>query len=199
MNKEIIIKELLCNNTQYIKYLKAIRNYSKEDLWIGGGFIRTIVWDYLHHYKVHLTEFIDIDVFYYKPTYTNKDKDIEIEQYLHTQIQNVRWSVKNQARMHIHHKGESQYNSLEDALLKFPDTASTIAVKLDRDDNVIIIAPYGYDDLFNFKVKPTPEFLNNPVKRQRYEQRIKEKQWKKIWPKLVIESNLNNKTTDIQY
>lgn len=196
MNKDKIIRDLLYNNPQYIRYLKAIKDYSKEDLWIGGGFIRTIVWDYLHHYEDHHTEFLDIDVFYYNPSCIIKDKDVEIEHFLHTRIQNARWSVKNQARMHIHHKGELQYKSLEDALMKFPDTASTIAVKLDNNDNIVIIAPYGFDDLFNLKVKPTPDFFKNPVKRQRYEQRINEKQWKQLWPELDIEYTLSHGSTD---
>lgn len=184
--EELLIKKLLCSNKQYISCLKAIRNYSEEELWIGGGFIRTIIWDYQHHYDTP-TEFIDIDVFYYQLACIVKEKDFEIERYLHTQIQNTRWSVKNQARMHMHHKDEKQYDSLEDALFKFPDTASTVAVRLDVKDNIIFIAPYGYNDLFDLKVKPTPTFLNNPDKMLRYRQRIIEKEWKIIWPKLDIE------------
>ena len=89
--------------------------------------------------------------------------------------------------MHVHHKGEKQYSSLEDALLKFPDTASTIAVKIDNNDEICFIAPYGYDDLFELKVKPTPTFLSDPDKMLRYTQRIIEKKWQIIWPKLDIE------------
>lgn len=186
--KEELIKGLLYRNNQFIEYLKAVRNFSEEDLWIGGGFIRTIIWDYLHGHKKN-AEFLDIDVFYFQPSCIIKARDVEIEQFLHTQIQNTRWSVKNQARMHVHHKGESQYASLEDALLKFPDTASTIAVRLDNNNDIKFIAPYGFDDLFELKVKPTPAFINNPEKMQRYRQRIDEKLeiWKELWPKLKIE------------
>lgn len=186
--KEELIKGLLYRNNQFIEYLKAVRNFSEEDLWIGGGFIRTIIWDYLHGHKKN-AEFLDIDVFYFQPSCIIKARDVEIEQFLHTQIQNTRWSVKNQARMHVHHKGENQYASLEDALLKFPDTASTIAVRLDNNNDIKFIAPYGFDDLFELKVKPTPAFINNPEKMQRYRQRIDEKLeiWKELWPKLKIE------------
>lgn len=182
---ELQIEKILYSNNQYIAYLKAIRSYCEEDLWIGGGFIRTIIWDYLHQYNTP-TEFMDIDVFYFQSSCINKEKDIKIEDYLHTLIQNTRWSVKNQARMHLHNN-EEQYYSLRDALMKFPDTASTVAVKMDCRGDVVFIAPYGYEDLFKLIVKPTPVFFNNPDKMQRYRERVIEKEWKRLWPKLEIE------------
>lgn len=185
-DKDGLIRRLLYDNQQFIEYIKAVRTYTKEDLWIGGGFIRSIVWNYMHNKKNILHKSIDVDIFYFQTDCILKEKDVEIEQYLHTVINDVNWSVKNQARMHVHHKGEDQYKSLEDALLKFPDTASTVAVKMDNNDVLSFIAPYGFNDLFDLKVNPTPSFATNPDKIERYEQRIKQKRWQKSWPNLKI-------------
>ena len=184
VNHEEIITRIINNNKQFLAYLQAIRFYTQETLWIGGGFIRTIVWDYEHKHK-YPTEFIDIDVFYYQPNYLQKEKDLEIETFLHKIYPNAHWSVKNQARMHLHNN-EEQYESLEEALKKFPDTASTIAVRLLKDDSFLFIAPYGYKDLFNLDVKPTPICLQSRSYLSKYRKRIIEKGWKKKWKNLKI-------------
>ncbi len=182
--KEKII-EIINNNQQFLDYLKTIRCYTQETLWIGGGFIRTIVWDYCHQHK-YPTEFIDIDVFYYQPNNLQKSQDIIIENYLHRIYPNAHWSVKNQARMHLHNN-DKQYKSLEDALSKFPDTASTIAVRLLDNDEFSFIAPYGFNDLFSLVVRPTPTCQHSSLYLDKYRSRIIQKGWKRKWVKLNIE------------
>jgi hypothetical protein len=182
---KIQILNILEKNNYCISILKFVKQLSEENLWIGGGFIRNIVWDEKHAHKIN-TEFGDIDVFYFNSKCIDKDRDIEIEKALRKIAPNVEWSVKNQARMHLHNN-EAPYISLEDALSKFPDTASSIVVRLSKNSNIEFIAPYGYSDLFNLLVRPTPIFLNNEIKMQRYYQRINEKKWKVKWPNLIIQ------------
>lgn len=185
--RESLIEKLLFGNKMFLSLLDAVRSYKEEELWIGGGFLRTIVWDYLKQYE-NRTEFMDIDVFYYNPNcYLVKSEDTKIEEYLRSVIQNTRWSVKNQARMHIHNK-EKQYTSLHDALMRFPETVSTIAVRLDERNKVNILAPYGYEDLFKFQIRPTPFFLNDPLKMNRYKQRVIEKKWYNLWTDVKYEN-----------
>lgn len=181
---ETLVLNILSRNIKCIAILKFVNQIKDEELWIGGGFLRNIIWDYKHSYLVN-TEFGDIDIFYFNKKCLDKGRDIEIENKLLEISPNIDWSVKNQARMHIHND-EEPYVSLTDALLKFPDTASTTIVRLNENNNIEFIAPYGYSDLFNLLVKPTPYYLKDQTKYQKYIDRVLRKKWENKWPMLKI-------------
>lgn len=181
-SEEIQVINTIRKNLYCMSILKFIQQFFEEELWIGGGFIRNLVWDEMHKHIVN-TEFGDIDVFYFNSNNLEKSRDVEIEYRLREIAPNVEWSVKNQARMHLHNN-DMPYISLEDALLKFPDTASAIVIRLNGNNKFELIAPYGYFDLFNLRVRPTPYFIENKEKMQRYNQRIREKKWKLKWKDL---------------
>jgi uncharacterized protein len=48
------------------------------------------------------------------------------------------------------------YSSSVDAISKFPETAISLGVKLDEKDDIILVAPWGVNDVINLEVKPTP-------------------------------------------
>ncbi|WP_312788923.1 nucleotidyltransferase family protein [Sphingobacterium sp.] len=180
------ILSILEENKKCLSILKFVSQIKDEELWIGGGFIRNIIWDHKHRHLVS-SEFGDIDVFYFNTTNLDKSRDIELEHKLINISPNIEWSVKNQARMHLHNN-ELPYSSLNDAISKFPDTASAIIVRLGINNEIEFIAPYGYSDIFNLIINPTPHFLKDKIKIQRFKNRIKEKKWLIKWPKLKVGS-----------
>jgi len=180
-----IVKSLLMQDPFRHLLLITLRDFKEKDLWIGGGFIRNLVWDFIHSYPLK-TELGDIDVFYFDPNNTEKKTDTLIEKVLRKKLSNVNWSVKNQARMHLHNS-EEQYKNLDDAISKFPETVSAIICKLNHKNEIEIIAPYGLDDLFQVVVRPTPHFKNSDAKMQRFKSRSEQKNWGHIWTKLITE------------
>ncbi len=171
--------------------LRASESLSLPDWWVGGGFIRSKVWDYLHNFK--RTPVPDIDLIYFDKndfseeeanSYSTKSED-GYQEKLNEIIPGVKWSVTNQARMHNYHKRGS-YKNCEEALAEWSETATCIAVHLEN-DNLTLLAPYGIEDLVNLRVKPIPEykkvFAFDP---KVFKRRVKEKEWLKKWPKLKI-------------
>lgn len=165
--------------------LKVVRNVPDQELWVAGGFVRNLVWDNLHGFK-HRSELGDVDVFFFDNIKLHKDDESTIRFKLLEYLPNVNWSVKNQACMHLH-DNNNPYSSLSDALTKFPETASAIAVRLNEKNKIEVLAPLGLTDLFELKVRPTPIGKTNKLTYQRYLFRQKEKNWKKIWNRLDIE------------
>lgn len=178
--KEDYIVNLIEKSTLIQEILKVLRTQNR-DLYLGGGVIRNLVWDSLHGYKL-MTPLDDVDIVYYDGQHTNKSDDIMIEEQLRKSLPNIKWSVKNQARMHVHN-GDAAYSSLEDAIAKWPETVSAMAVKLSADGSYEFIAPYQYDDLFRMIIRPTPHFMS---KLDRYQERAKNKDWKTHWQKLEL-------------
>lgn len=168
-----IIKE----QPKHIEILKTVRDLELNDCWIGAGFIRNTVWNSLHGIKNTEIDY-DIDVVFYYPENINKSYEERLEKELLSKIPHVNWSAKNQARMHIKN-GHKNYKDVFEAISHWPETATSIAIKIDKFDNLDLIAPYGLEDLFSLIIKPTPQFDASIV-----EQRIVEKNWLTKWQKL---------------
>ncbi len=69
-------------------------------------------------------------------------------------------------------------------ILIWPETATSIAIRLNFKNKVEYIAPYGLDDLFNLLVIPTPKFDLTI-----YNSRVEKKRWKETWNKLEIKTS----------
>jgi uncharacterized protein len=150
-----------------------------QNLWIGGGVFRNAVWDTLHGYQA-CTAIDDIDLVHFNPKFIDKKFDEKIEFEITNLAPNQRWSVKNQARMHLHNS-EPAYLSLEDAISRWPETCTAFCVQLKNNDEISIIRPHKLTDLFSLVVRPTLAFTG---REQRLEQRASEKNWRHKWPRL---------------
>lgn len=175
--------EIITSDDWMIKTLKTVRDLNLNDCWIGAGFIRNKIWDYKH--GKDSTELNDIDVIYFDRTRSSKNEDMLIENKLKTVDPTLNWSVKNQARMHIRNNHIPYLNCYE-AISFWPETATSIAIRLKSNNKIDYIAPYGLEDLFNLLVVPTPKF-----DLQTYTERIEKKDWKEKWSKLNIKTGYN--------
>jgi hypothetical protein len=177
-----MIKEDQC----MIEALHTAKSLQLPDWWICAGFIRSKIWDRLHDYKDR-TAIQDIDVIYFDQTNTDEAEEKCLEKVLNRANPAYPWSVKNEARMHIAN-GIRPYKSSEDAIAKFPETATSLGVRLDEQRNVILTAPHGLHDVMQMKVKPTPYFQENRELMAIYHERNQKKNWPARWPKVTIET-----------
>nr|WP_166942622.1 nucleotidyltransferase family protein [Sphingopyxis panaciterrae] len=161
--------------------LAAVAALRLPDCWIGAGFVRDAVWDYRHG-RQPVPPFGDVDVLWFAPDASGKDVDRDIERQLRVSMPDMRWSVKNQARMH-RHNGDTPYHSVADAMTHWPETATAVAARLEN-RRVEICAPLGLDDLFALRVRPTAAFRLE--KRGVFDERISSKCWVERYPSLVV-------------
>jgi hypothetical protein len=94
--------------------------------------------------------------------------------------------VRNQARVHLwfeHRFGEpyAPLTSSPDALGRFLATAFAVGVRLEADGGLKVFAPFGLEDLFALRLRPTPG-------------RPRGKGWDRVvagvrarWPEVVVE------------
>lgn len=80
--------------------------------------------------------------------------------------------------------GNKPYHSTENALLYWPETATAIAVRMGRSGLIEVIAPYGLDDLFALRLRPTPVFAQHKL--AIFSQRVAEKRWLQRYPCLQL-------------
>lgn len=169
---------LIRRSSEVMNILKILLEVN-PDLHLGGGLVRNTVWDFLHGYP-RPTPVDDVDVVYFNKLSNSKEHDTELENILKSKAPNLRWSVKNQARMHIFNK-EPEYHSIQEAIEKWPETATAIAIKLEKSGGITTLKPHGLSDLFRLIVRPTPHFSE---RKQRIIDRLDSRDWLKTWPKL---------------
>nr|WP_160155453.1 nucleotidyltransferase family protein [Geobacillus sp. TFV-3] len=181
-DKDII--QLIKEDEWMMDILRAVKSLNLPDWWVCAGFVRSKIWDVLHDFKER-TLIPDIDVIYFDDTNMEELEEKKLEIRLRNILPNIPWSVKNEARMHVVNN-IPPYSSSVDAISKFPETATSLGVKLDEKDDIILVAPWGVDDVINLEVKPTPYFKESKELSKIYEERITKKNWKDIWYKVKV-------------
>lgn len=182
-NKEDVIK-LIQNDDRMMEIIKAASKLNLSDWWICAGFVRSSIWDFLHGFEKR-TNTPDVDVIYFDDKNIDEKTEKRLEAELRGILPDIPWSVKNQARMHVVND-IPPYISSEDAISKFPETATALGVKIDKDNNLVLTAPCGIDDVINLELKPTSYFQETKERAAIYEERIIKKNWKAIWHKIKV-------------
>lgn len=88
------IKQRIAQDHSRIRSLTALKTLKLPDSCITAGFVRNLVWDYLHGYD-HSTPLNDYDVLFFDPCNINVSYERRLEGYL-TQLLPLRWQVRNQ-------------------------------------------------------------------------------------------------------
>lgn len=162
--------------------LRRVRALGLHDWAIGAGFVRSLVWDRLSAKPTRMP-IADVDVLYFDSASLSPDSERVLEARLAAEAPDIPWSVKNQARMHLRN-ADRPYRSTADALTGWLETPTCVAVRLEADDRLTIIAPFGLDDLFALRVAPTPAGRR---KLDQYHARLAGKDWARHWPLARIE------------
>lgn len=168
----------LVRDDEVLHALRSVRALNLRDGYIAAGFVRNFIWDRLHGYE-RRTPLNDTDVIYYCPENICEEADLHYEKMLHDANPGWNWSVKNQARMHVRN-GHPPYASIEDAMKRWPETATAVAVRIDDGGRVHIVAPFGLRDLFGLVVRRSPYFDDVDYFH------IKQKNWCSLWPRLNV-------------
>lgn len=189
MNDQDYIQELtsiLRSNLWFMRVLEAVRQCNPPDWLVGAGIIRNIVWDYLHGFR-EPTPIADIDVIFFDPNNLSPKRDQEIQDHLTTCLSNVPWEATNQAAVHLWYEDVfgfpvPPFLSSEEAVGTWPETATSVAVRLLANDELYVVAPCGLTDLFEMTLRRNPR----RVTRELFRQRLQAKQITHKWPRVQV-------------
>lgn len=177
------LKLLLTNNLDLMSILTIIDELQLNDCWLCAGTLRNFVWNHLSGNQL-LDLNSDIDVIFYDDD-VSRETVSEIEQQLLRDYPQYQWEVRNQVYMHHHSLSTEPYKNSQEAMTKFPEQCTAIGARLNG-DQIEIFAPFGIEDIVNFKVQPTPFYLENAERRKLYSKRVQSKNWKDKWENLTI-------------
>jgi hypothetical protein len=162
--------------------LALARSLDLPDWAIGAGFLRNRLWDALTGTRT-CSSADDVDLLYFDRTDPEGRGEAAIEARLTALRPDLLWQARNQARMHLKN-GDPPYAGTEDAIRCWLETCTSVAVRLEPNDRMTLIAPYGLDDLFSLICRPTPAGLRRlPA----YRARMAAKGWDRRWPRCRVQ------------
>jgi len=162
--------------------LRAARGVDPPDWLLGGGAVRTAVWDRLHAFADPPPP-RDVDLVFFDPGDLSPERDEAVERALRERAPEIPWDSRNQAAVHLWYPDRFGYEvepltSSADAVGTWPETATSVALHLDAADRLTIIAPCGLDDLLGLVHRRNPR----RVSVAEYERRLRDKRIAERWP-----------------
>ena len=180
------LERLVLGDSWLLGVLEAARDCALPDWLVGAGVIRDLVWDHLHGYRER-TPARDVDLVFFDPHDVSPERDRRAEDALRTSRPDVAWDATNQAAVHLWYEQRfgvpaEPLTSSADGVGTWPETATSVAVRLNEDDSLDIVAPCGLDDLFAMVLRRNPRRVTPQIfQRRLVEMRILER-----WPNVRV-------------
>lgn len=151
--------------------------------YVGAGAVTQTVWNFLFGYPpAHGIK--DIDFVYFDGSETPAEEAETAGRVLGFYSgTGTKIDVKNEANVHLWYgkrfgRDIPPYVSLEDAISTWVSTATSIGVRIEKDGEMKVFAPFGLEDLFGKVIRPNKVL----VTKERYEE--KSGRWLADWPGL---------------
>ena len=169
-----------------MEVLRGLRDDGLADHLLVAGAIYNLVWNRLTG-RPDLTGINDIDVFYFD----DRDLSYEAEDLVIRRLA-ARFAhlplpvqVRNQARVHLWFPQKfgvpfAPLRSSGEMLGRYASRTHAVAARLEADDSLTIVAPFGLDDIFSFRITPNPVLMNKPA------HDAKGARAKSVWPELTV-------------
>lgn len=166
--------------------LRVARSANLPNWYIGAGLVRNTVWDHLHG-EPGKTPIRDIDFVYFS---LEEIDETTITENLSKAVPDVEGDFKNSALVHEWYECKKgiirpPFHSSEEDIDAWPEIASCIGIRLMQDEQIMIYAPYGIDDLMDMVLRRN---RNNSytVNQEIFRQRVIEKKIVERWPKVTV-------------
>jgi uncharacterized protein len=171
-----------------MRVLAAVRSLGLPEGAVGAGAVRTAVWNQLHGFT-ETPALRDVDVAYFDPRDISKARDDAQLARLQELEPDFPWEITNQAAIHQWLTDASgapvpPFRSLAEAVASWPETATCVAVRLNTDDSIGVIAPLGLEDLFDMVVRRNPARVGVEA----FRKRVAQKRFTERWPKVCVVS-----------
>ncbi|MFC1236337.1 nucleotidyltransferase family protein [Vibrio sp. F74] len=178
-NEVTQVTELLEKDVLRLRALRCVQSLQLPDCYVAAGFIRNMVWDFVHDYRFS-TPLNDVDVIYFDSNESSNNVHEHYEQQLSEMMPNLNWQVRNQAKMHMRN-GDKPYKSTLDAMGYWVEKETSVAARILDSHQIECISAFGFESLFQLKLT-----YNSKRDRTTFEQRVSSKGWLIQWPRLTV-------------
>jgi hypothetical protein len=147
------LRGLIRSSRWLVRVLTTVASVDLPEAWVGAGVVRDLVWGRLYGAGFDPGTVRDVDVVFFDPADLSRARDDRATELLHAAWPQVPWEARNQAAVHTWYARKfggspvAALTSVADAVATWPETATTLAVRLGPTGDVEICAPFGLTDL----------------------------------------------------
>lgn len=179
------LRAIVRSSPWLMRALDAARDLGLPQWCIGAGALRNRVWDHLHGHT-EPSHLADVDLAYFAAE-EPPGKEAAHQAVLARAVPDLPWELTNQAHVHLWFEScfghaVAPLQSIHEAVASWPEFATAVALRLEADDTLTVIAPYGLDDLFALRIRRNPA----RVSVETFRQRIMSKNYTQRWPRVQI-------------
>ena len=179
------LRSLLLDDAWFVEVLRAARRVHPPQWVVGAGVIRDVVWDRLESRERGPSK--DLDLAFFDPEDLSPERDAQVELALEHDLP-MPWDAKNQAAVHLWYEARFGHPidpivSITDAISRWPETATAVAVRLEANDRLTVVAPLGLDDLFGLVLRRNPRQVSAAY----FEERLARQRPIERWPHVRVE------------
>jgi hypothetical protein len=156
-----------------------------EGMLVAGA-IYNLVWNRLTD-RPDLHGINDLDVFYYDAADLSYEAEDAVIRRLDARFAGLPLpvQVRNQARVHLWFGQKfgvdfAPLGSAAEMLGRYASKTHSVAARLEPDGTMSILAPFGLDDIFSFRITPNPVLANRPA------HEAKGARAKSVWPEVTV-------------
>ncbi len=180
------LERIIRSSPLLMDVLVGLREDGAPDHLLVAGALYNLVWNRLSA-RPDLTGINDIDVFYFDASDLSYEAEDAVIQRLARRFADAPLpvQVRNQARVHLwfEQKFGSPFTPLgssAEMLGRYASKSHAIAARLEPDDSMTLLAPFGLDDIFSMRITPNPVLANKTA------HDAKAARAKSIWPELTV-------------
>ncbi|MDG4891044.1 nucleotidyltransferase family protein [Mesorhizobium sp. WSM4887] len=178
--------EIVAADPLLAKTLARVRELALPDWLVVSGALYNSIWNHLtgrpSGYGIK-----DVDLFYFDGT----DLSYEAEDAVirraaqHFEGLTLPVEVRNQARVHLWYPAKfgqacPRYTSASESVGYFASKTHAVGVRFDADEALELVAPFGLDDIFSFRITP-----NRALDNQRTHE-AKGRRARENWPEISV-------------
>jgi hypothetical protein len=161
----------LIRSSWLMRVLATVHEVDLPDAWVGAGAIRDLVWGQLYGAGFEPGDVRDVDVAFFEPGDVRAAVDEQATRRLDRAWPQVRWEARNQAAVHTWYARKfggdpvGPLPTIADAVATWPETATAVAVRLNRSGGIEVCAPLGLSDLLDGVWRRNPRRVSIEVSR----------------------------------
>jgi hypothetical protein len=180
------LETLIRGSDWFAGVLQCVRDERIPDAWVGAGALRDLVWGQLYGPGFRPGDVRDVDVAFFDPGDLSRGYDDLVTVRLSAGCPRVPWEARNQAAVHTWYAdkfgGEppAPLTSIEDAIGTWPETATAVVVRLGRDDELEVCAPFGVADLMDGVWRRNPRRVSLAESLARLERHRPAERWPRV-------------------
>ena len=178
--------EIIAGEPMLMEVLAGMRADGLPQGLLVAGAIYNLVWNRLSG-RPPLTGINDIDVFYFDNSDLSYEAEDVVIQRLAQRFAHLPLpvQVRNQARVHLWFPQKfgvpfEPLTSSEEMLRRYASKTHSVAARLEEAGRMTILAPFGLDDIFSFRITPNKVLFNKPA------HDAKGARAKSVWSELTV-------------